>query len=272
MSVAGAVLCGGLSSRMGRPKALLPWQGTTLVEHMVSALRPVVDRVLVISSEALALPGLDASVVVDREPELGPLGAIREALAAATEKRVVVVATDAPFLTREFLAALLDAGDVVAARDEEGIVQPLVAVYPTAGSDTAQRMVEAGVRKPMQLLEELGVRPIDPEALPRVQSLRGFNTPESYLSAVRSVEPEAKATVEFFGRPRLAVGARRRQARINALGALLEEAAPEVTWLEDGKLSREFLISLDGRAFVRNTSLPVGPGETVIALDAPAGG
>ena len=37
-SIAGLLLAAGESTRMGEPKALLPWQGKTLVEHQVAAL------------------------------------------------------------------------------------------------------------------------------------------------------------------------------------------------------------------------------------------
>ena len=50
MSGAWAILlAAGESSRMGQPKALLPWRGRTLLEHQVSALREGgADRVVVV--------------------------------------------------------------------------------------------------------------------------------------------------------------------------------------------------------------------------------
>lgn len=272
MSTAGVVLCGGLSSRMGRPKALLPWCGKPLVAHMVGVLRAVVDAVYVVSSEALALPELDATTVVDREPDLGPLAGIREGLSALSEERAFVVATDTPFLTAEFVRAVLAASEVAAPVDGEGFVQPLAAVYPARGAEIADRLLAGGERKPKKLLDALSFRAVAAEELPDVRSLRGFNTPGAYLEAVRSLTPDARATVEFFGRPRLALGERRREAPIGTLGEVLEKAAPEIRWLDGGELSREYLVSLDGRAFVRDLGLPVGPGETLIVLDAPAGG
>jgi molybdopterin-guanine dinucleotide biosynthesis protein A len=239
---------------------------------MLDILRAAVDAVYVVSSEALALPELDATVVVDREPELGPLAGIREGLSALAEERAFVVATDTPFLTEEFVRALLGVSDAAAAQDGEGIVQPLAAVYPARGAEIAERLLARGERRPKALLEALSFRAVGADALPAVQSLRGFNTPREYLDAVRSVAPGAHAAVEFFGRPRLALGERRREAPIDTLGALLAKAAPEIDWLDGGELSREYLVSLDGRAFVRGLEIPVGPDETIIVLDAPAGG
>ncbi len=65
---------------MGRAKACLPWRGQPMVAHIVSILRPIVDDVVVVASDALELPALDARVVRDREPALGPLAGIREGL------------------------------------------------------------------------------------------------------------------------------------------------------------------------------------------------
>ncbi|NNL86952.1 MAG: NTP transferase domain-containing protein, partial [Myxococcales bacterium] len=193
-------------------------------------------------------------------------------LSALAEERAFVVATDTPFLTAEFVRALLAISDAAAPLDGEGFVQPLAAVYPARGAEIAERLLVRGERRPKALLDALSFRAVGADALPAVRSLRGFNTPHAYLEAVRSVVPDARAAVEFFGRPRLALGARRREAPIDTLGGLLAKAAPEIDWLDGGELSREYLVSLDGRAFVRDLKIPVGPGETIIVLDAPAGG
>ena len=67
MDAAGIILCGGKSSRMGRDKAWLPWCGQPMIAHVVSILRPIVDEVVVVASDALELPPLEARVVRDRD-------------------------------------------------------------------------------------------------------------------------------------------------------------------------------------------------------------
>ena len=80
------VLAGGASSRMGRPKALLPFGSESLVERVVRRMAAVSDEVIVVSGPHLGLPPLAAGVrvVEDEEPLEGPLSGIRYGLRATT--------------------------------------------------------------------------------------------------------------------------------------------------------------------------------------------
>lgn len=65
----GVLLAAGESSRMGRPKPLLPWRGTTLVEYqMNSLLRGGCDQVIVVTGkyDAEMVPLLDGRTGVVR--------------------------------------------------------------------------------------------------------------------------------------------------------------------------------------------------------------
>ena len=271
MSAAGVVLCGGKSSRMGRDKAWLAWRGRPLVIHVVEALRQSVDEVVVVASAELDLPPLDALVARDREPELGPLGGIREGLAHVSAELAFVTGTDAPFLAPAFVKALL-AYECAAAVELDGIVQNLCAVYPRAALPAAEALLAQGRMRSMHLLEEVGYRKVPADSLPDAESVRGFNTPEEYLLAVRRADPQATATLEFLGRARLALGRRDLEVPVGTLAEVLAHARPALDLVDGARVARSFLVSLDGRTFVRDVAIPLGPGEQVIVLDASVGG
>ena len=103
--VAGFVLAGGESRRMGRDKALIEFAG-----------EPLVVRALKILREA----GLDARiaggrgdleqfapVVADAEPGRGPLGGICAALAASGEQRAVFMPVDLPPLPASLVTLMV---------------------------------------------------------------------------------------------------------------------------------------------------------------------
>jgi len=273
MAERGAVLlCGGRSSRMGRPKAWLPWRGRPMAAHVVSVLQEVVDEVVVVRSAELDPPPLpaEARVVRDEWPAQGPLAGLATGLARARSELLFATSTDVPWLTPAFVEAVLAPGRA-AAVVSGGFVQPLAAAYPRCAAPLARRQIEAGRRRPRDLLEALDYTPLAPEALPDPRALEGFNTPDEYLAAVAEDGATPAVRVELVGRPRALAGREGADAPPGTLGDVLARI-PELDLVRDGRVAPPFLVSLGGRDFVRDAALPVGPGERVIVLDASAGG
>ncbi len=271
MSTAAIVLCGGKSTRMGRDKAWLPWAGVPMVSHVVATLTPVVDEVIVVSSTDLDLPPLDAEIVCDREPALGPLSGIREGLSVTRSDLAFVTATDAPYLTPAFVRSMLDHNGA-AATIVDGHVQTLAAVYPRSSLDLVEEMIAAGRLRPVELLEKLHYQHVDSDELPDIRSVEGFNTPAEYLDAARRASEQPMAELEFFGRARMQMGLRGMSVPIGTLCEVLGCMAPSVDLFDGDSIAKQYLISLDGLDFVRNPAIPVGEGERIIVLDSSVGG
>lgn len=98
----GLVLAGGASRRMGRDKALLPWRGRPLIDHMLALLAAAGVERSVVSGDRPCHDGLP-----DRYPGQGPLGGIATAAAALPDCCLLVVPVDMPLLAPARLVALL---------------------------------------------------------------------------------------------------------------------------------------------------------------------
>jgi molybdopterin-guanine dinucleotide biosynthesis protein A len=255
---------------MGRDKAWLPWRGQPMVAHVVSILRPIVEEVVVVASKGLELPPLDARVARDREPALGPLAGLREGLEQIRADFAFVTGTDVPFLSPAFVKKLLSCGGA-AAPEIDGCVQTLAAVYPRAALERIDAMLAEGRARPLQVLEEFGYRKLTEAELPDPQSVRGFNTPDEYLEAVRESEARATATLEFQGRARLALGQSELEVPVGTLGDVLAPFQPSLGVLDGDTVATSFSISLNGRGWACSAAIPVGPGERICVLDTAVG-
>jgi molybdopterin-guanine dinucleotide biosynthesis protein A len=126
--VAGAVLVGGASARMGSDKARLELGGVALATRTARLLAGICGDVLLVGGD----PPPDAPGRRVPDPD-GPRCALRGlvgALAAARAERVLVVATDLPLLTADLLLALIafPPADVVLPRSAAG-AEPLCALW-----------------------------------------------------------------------------------------------------------------------------------------------
>lgn len=123
--VLGAVLAGGQSRRFGSDKAAALLDGHPLLDHVVEALAPQVDAVVVCGRRHASLPSL-----IDRPgPDLGPLGGLNAALhhAAANGFELVLTAgCDMPGFRSDVLAALIGHQPAVL------LGQQIVGLWPAA--------------------------------------------------------------------------------------------------------------------------------------------
>src|SRR5438094_3275937 len=84
LRVAGVVLCGGQSSRMGRPKAWLPFAGELMLPRVVRLLSEAARPVVVVAAPGQDVPPVPAEVRIVRD-ELrgrGPLQGLAAGLQA----------------------------------------------------------------------------------------------------------------------------------------------------------------------------------------------
>jgi molybdopterin-guanine dinucleotide biosynthesis protein A len=98
----GAVLAGGQSVRMGKPKAAVRlWDGRTMIEHVLDTLLTVCPRVVVVGADSsLSLQaGARAARIPDRRAGLGPLSGIDALLASGLDRRYLVAACDQPLVS-----------------------------------------------------------------------------------------------------------------------------------------------------------------------------
>jgi len=198
--IAGIVLAGGLSRRMGGgDKCLRPLAGRPLLAHILERARGQVAALALNANgdpERFAMFGLP--VVADSIPDFaGPLAGILAGLdwaAAALPQasHVASFAGDAPFLPRDLVARLAAA---IAAEDAElacaasaGQAHPVFGLWPLAlRAELRQAVAVEGVRKVDQwtarhrlAVVEFPVSPVDP--------FFNANRPEDLAAAERLAE------------------------------------------------------------------------------------
>jgi len=195
MKFGGVVLCGGRSTRMKRPKALLPFGPEVMLTRVVRILQEVVTPIVVVAAPGQVLPELPQDVLVARDEHeaLGPLAGIAAGLAALSGKveAAYLTSCDAPFLKAAFvrrMIGLLEDHDLAISRDGE-FFHPLAGAYRVSAHQAARELVTAGRLRVIFLLEVLRARVVDfsdlREVDPDLGSLRNVNSPEEYLAALR---------------------------------------------------------------------------------------
>jgi len=158
MTVAGVVMAGGQSRRMGFDKLALRYQGVDLVSWAARRLHDCCDRV-VISGNTCNIVGMACDTVPDNIPGLGPLGGLSSVMHAVVADRYLVLAADLPMVPLSLLETLAfhSTHAAIVPRGGTEMLEPLCACYPRTALPQLDRLLSEGERSFHALFRQVPV-------------------------------------------------------------------------------------------------------------------
>jgi molybdopterin-guanine dinucleotide biosynthesis protein A len=187
-----AILAGGKSQRMGQDKAIVPFQGETLLHRVLDRLAGLAAEVIVIAPGAQEYLSIGIKIAPDQLPGRGPLGGLYTALFSASQPAVAVVACDMPFVNADLLVYQRDIlfsmnMDVVVPSSEGGL-EPLHAIYRRETClPVVREALDAGEQRLISWFPHVKVRILTTEETnpfdPRGLLFLNVNTPEELVQA-----------------------------------------------------------------------------------------
>jgi molybdopterin-guanine dinucleotide biosynthesis protein A len=199
--IAGIILAGGLSRRMGGgDKPLGALAGRALLEHVIARLKPQVGALALNANgdparfAGFGLPVLPDTVEGFAGPLAGILAGLEWAAANTAAHHIVTVAGDTPFFPRDLVERLTEANagrpNIIAVACSSGRSHPTFALWPVELIATLRTaLVERGERKVTAFIEQQDHIEVD-FPFPQVAGITydpffNINTPDDLAEAER---------------------------------------------------------------------------------------
>ncbi|MCJ7807065.1 MAG: molybdenum cofactor guanylyltransferase [Clostridia bacterium] len=200
-TIKGAIiLAGGDSKRLGRPKALLDFQGQTLIELMVEHLGLYFKQVTVVTDRPGLYTNLPVLLTADllADQQKSPLRGIHAGLSASDFPCQFVVACDMPFLNLNLIAYMSRFSsdyDAVVPRINS-YFQPLHAFYSRSCIAVIENQLKQECYKVTDFYASLKIRYIGEDEImrfdPDQQSFININTGADYEEALKILAKSLK--------------------------------------------------------------------------------
>jgi molybdenum cofactor guanylyltransferase len=194
VTTGGIVLAGGKSTRMGAPKATLPFGPETMLQRVVRLLGSAVTPIVVVAAREQLLPELPDGIIVTRDEreQRGPLEGLRAGLRALPDSVDIAYVTscDVPLLVPGFVTRMIELlGDHdIAVMEIDGFPHPLSAVYRRNTLPHVELLLAEDKLRPVFLFDAVRTRRVQTAEMiavdPQLRTLRNLNTREDYLEAL----------------------------------------------------------------------------------------
>ncbi|PWG62214.1 molybdenum cofactor guanylyltransferase MobA [Sediminicurvatus halobius] len=196
-TVTAIILAGGRATRMGgEDKGLIALAGRPMIAHVLDAVRPQVDAIIINANrnhERYAAFGLP--VVADREGGFqGPLAGMASGLAHCDTPLALTLPCDGPLVPADLVARLraaLGDGDAAVAHDGERL-QPAHALLRAPVLPSLERFLADGGRKIDRWYASLDVREADFSG--QRELFINVNTPEEHARLEARLDPGRETT------------------------------------------------------------------------------
>ena len=189
--ITGIILAGGKSKRMGENKALMSFNGKTVIEHVVSTVSSLFKRVIIITNTPSDYSNLGLEMFSDFYENKGPLAGIHSGLASSMTEKNFIISCDMPLVTTEIINYICSYKTIkpITILKADGYLQHLCGMYCRKILPYAGEMLMNSSYSPNQkgcnihdLIDEVGSEVIDASKIPGYFEgmFLNLNCPEDY--------------------------------------------------------------------------------------------
>lgn len=129
-NVNGYILAGGKSSRMGKDKGLINYNGIAIVEHIIGQIKPLVNKLVIVSNN-IEYEKFGFEVINDLMKDIGPAGGIYTALRHTDLELNFIVSCDMPHINKDAIQFIIrnSIHSQITVPESDGKTEPLFGIY-----------------------------------------------------------------------------------------------------------------------------------------------
>ncbi len=179
------ILIGGKSTRMGYDKSRISYHGKPQWEYLIQLLKHEVDKVYVSvrKNQKIAY----SNIIIDKEKNLGPFGALLSALEEYPNEAFLVIATDLPFIDQKTIQLIIEHRDkskfaTALKTKNKDYPEPLACIWEPEALPTLKEFYKDKIYKPIQVLKNMPIRTI----LVNDKIVQNINTKSEYETLKKS--------------------------------------------------------------------------------------
>ena len=175
---------------MGQDKALLAFQGGTVLSYILDQVKDLSDDIGIITNRPAGYESFGLPLYADKIAGWGALGGLHTALSVSPRPYCLLLACDMPFIKTALLEHLINLAenhDAVVPKLDDRFAEPFRAVYHRRCLAAVQAAIAREQRRVISFFNDIDVRYVHRAEIetfdPGARSFFNVNTPEQFSQA-----------------------------------------------------------------------------------------